>query len=416
MPEALKATAAQRRALMRQAEAASLAMPVPDLLAAQRRFLRQRDAAFRMALAREIAQTRGRELTLAYRNVVMVAAGWRQKRNGKGQALRRPEPCVVLFVKRKQMPAQAEQVLPQHLLIGAEQGGRRLLFAVPTDVQEATQLVGSHARGAQAVDVSDPVAPAFGTVCCAVKLQRADNSPAEVMMLSAMHVFTPFPDVNVPPSALAARVSPVGQGGLLVGSTTPQRGQLVDADLGFSFDAQLARVQDPAWLRQQLAGQRLSGKPQWLADVAAFDTLVGEGAAFELCAADNHPGHGAVQIRLGFATSDLSALPLAYKVRLSPPGGPAQPGAPIGTVGIKHWDLLHFDVLGPDFPMDGDSGSAVLCRTADGAALLAGMFIGCSLDRRHAFMLPAWQLFQPANWNDSGAGLPGIKSLRPVNP
>ena len=71
-----------------------------------------------MALVREIVTTRARELTLGYRNVAAVLAGFKASTAADGEALY-PQPCVVFVVKRKWASADdgnPEQRLPARLL------------------------------------------------------------------------------------------------------------------------------------------------------------------------------------------------------------------------------------------------------------------------------------------------------------
>jgi hypothetical protein len=66
----------------------------PGLLAEARANSRKlADLAFLLGLAREIALARGPELTLAYRNVVMVQPGFKKERQGDRDQLTRERPC-----------------------------------------------------------------------------------------------------------------------------------------------------------------------------------------------------------------------------------------------------------------------------------------------------------------------------------
>ena len=70
-------------------------------------------------------------------------------------------------------------------------------------------------------------------------------------------------------------------------------------------------------------------------------------------------------------------------------------------VGVAHLELLVLTVH-PDCapPVSGDSGAAVVCERDDGELTLVGMYIarGPAGAEREAYVLPAWQLFDPANW------------------
>lgn len=410
-----------RTAAHRRIEDASLDMPHPGLAASIERFERHPDPAFQLGLAREIAQTRRRELTLAYRNVLTVAAGWRLKRPAPGQPQQRlREPCVVLVVRRKwrqgRVPADPRQHLPAHLLIGAEHEGARRLYAVPTDVQVADAFVGGRANGATAVVVKDPAMPTIGTVTCAVRLTPPDGGAPHIRMLSAMHVFTPFAEVAAGPDGEPASVfrEPHPEPGGVpaqpaVATTSALRGRLLRD--GFSFDAQLATPDDTDWLRRQLVGMRLSAQQPHVNSPEALDRLNAANAEFTLHAADNHRHHGPVRIRLGSPTTDLSSLALDYRLRDSGSDQPADRHAPLATVAIFHWELLQFDVLEGDTPVEGDSGAPVLARRGDDSLTLVGMFIASSEEARKAYVLPAWQLFDAENWNRDERQLARIESV-----
>ena len=120
----------------RLTEEASLRRTDPGLAEATRRW-DELPVAARMALAREIAEVRGRELTLAYRNVVAVAAGFRARLNERGEEELHPQPCVVFVVKRKWRAGRDEdpaQRLPDRMLTygPAPRGGEtRVRYAAP---------------------------------------------------------------------------------------------------------------------------------------------------------------------------------------------------------------------------------------------------------------------------------------------
>lgn len=409
-----------------RAKQASLAIQHPDTDAAITRFQTHPDMAFRLALARELAQTRSQELTLAYRNVVAVVAGWRRKRTSDGgHQAPLPEPCVVLVVKKKwpsgEVPIDVRQTLPRHLLVGAEVAGQRQLFAVPTDVQLSSSFLGGKAYGSSAVWVSDPVRPDFGTITCAVEVTRPGEAATQTMVLSAMHVFTPFAQMQTEPATTSATVlAEPHRAGASIGVTSMLRGYLRASDAAngapeFSFDAQLADLSDRPWLTQQLQDMPLSGDPCYVTGAAVLDQLNAQGCRFFLHAANNHPTHGAMQIALGNLTTDLNAVPLAYRMRVSGIGKPADPRAPLAWAAIYHWELLQFDVLGPDVPVPGDSGAPVLAQLPDGSLMLVGMFIAGHFIAdtycpNKAYVLPAWQLFWPSNWGDGQ-----VQSIQPVN-
>nr|WP_315230567.1 hypothetical protein [uncultured Albidiferax sp.] len=405
----------------RHAEQATLSLRHPGCDAAIARYQSHPDLALRLALAREIAQTRGPELTLAYRNLVAVVAGWRRRRGADGVPQPEREPCVVLVVKTKWKPGatprDARQILPRHLLVGAEVDGTRQLFAVPTDVQRAKTFLGGRAYSQHAVRVDDP-APGrsvCGTVTCAVQLSRTDGSPPETLALSAMHVFTPYAEVQAGPSTTPARLHTAHQKPV-IGRTTMLRGALRWSDPddpagpNFSFDAQLAAIPLP-WLRTQLAAMPLSATHPWVTGPEALDRLNSPDFVAVMRTADNRVSQVPVQIQLHQLSTDLGAIPLEYTLRAAgTAAAQADPDAPLATVVIYHWELLQFDVLGTDRPEPGDSGAPVLAPLPGGGLTLVGMFIAGDSALRKAYVLPAWQLFDALNWGEDQ-----VLGIRPVN-
>ena len=139
---------------LRERESASLRSRNAEQDAASQRWDALDDPAQRMALVREIVATRAAELTLAYRNVVAVVAGFRAQRNAVGDEELHPQPCVIFMVRQKWAAGQeadAAQRLPSRLLaygpcLGRSRAVVRCLYAVPTDVQPALRHMGARAR------------------------------------------------------------------------------------------------------------------------------------------------------------------------------------------------------------------------------------------------------------------------------
>lgn len=376
---------------LRAVETASTQRSHPQELEAADRFEALTSSALKMALVREIVATRASELTLAYRNVVMVAAGYKSRCSPSGIHELYPEPCVIFVVKRKWAPGskgQAGQLLPQRLLTIAGTQGDRKLYAVPTDVQPARWFYGGAARAASCVLVDDPV-PAFrlpGTLTCGVRLKGA--APGMALALSAMHVLSPVP----------ARIQPAG-GAVFTAVGTPPRprgkstvwGGHLDflGDLS-AFDAQLGKIDDIAWFTQAFKGIALSATFPFVSAPDVFDDLAATNR-FLILAPDNHPNHlGAPRepMLAQFWMTNGGAMPLDYQVRI---------GASYQTIALRHNELIMFQVS-EDSPVPecGDSGSAVISWWPDGSAVLVGMFIGSSVRLVH--VIPAWQLFDPQNW------------------
>lgn len=389
-------------AALRALEQASKAQH-PQQAEASARFDALPSPAQKMALAREIVATRRAELTRAYGNVAMVTAGYKARTDLQGVAQIHAEPCVVFVVKRK-WPAPAAgapgQALPDRLLVYGGQGAARVLYAVPTDVQDAQWLLGGVARAQSCVDV-DAVQPGLrqaGALTCAVRLRSAGGAEQAGFALSAMHVLTPVSSDPTPMKGATLRN--VGPGGAVRGSSTRWGGHL-DADRVSGFDVQLARISDSDWLAQAFAGVQLAPDLPYLVAPDAFDALAAT-MRFQILAPLNHPDHLA-QSRLPmlaqFAVMAGDELAILYQLNYK---GIAQ------RVSIRHRELIVLRVL-PDCPAPdfGDSGAGVITWWPDGRAVLAGMFIasGDGPEReRVAYVLPAWRLLDPAEWDRLPAG------------
>ena len=80
-------------------ERASLALREPLLAQALENYERLDDAAQKMQLTYEVAQTRGAELTLAYDNVVMVASGPKPQTPNPKPQTPNPKPLILQLPK-----------------------------------------------------------------------------------------------------------------------------------------------------------------------------------------------------------------------------------------------------------------------------------------------------------------------------
>lgn len=389
----------------RTVEAHSLAKRHPDEASAIARFAGLPVAA-QMQLAREVVTTRAAELTLAYRSLVMVTAGFRSRRASSGLHEVHDEVCILFVVKRKwRDPGQVVrgQVLPRHLPTFGNVDGQRVLFAVPTDVQPARWFVGAVARAASAVDVEDPEHPAPGTMTCGVRLD--DGAPAGSMALSALHVLSPVPIINKAAPGAGLRVRPVGSAAE-IGRSLPWGGTL--AGSGVSFDAQLASIENGAWPPSAFAGLSLSATRPYAVDEAMFDAMTAT-QRFQIVAPANHPKH------LGTPREPMIAQFVAYAYDELPIDYPVRTSAGTTVAGIRHRELLMLRVMEDcPAPEAGDSGSAVVTWWPDGSVTLIGMFIASPDDEmtaRVAYVLPAWHLFNLNNWD---ALPPGTSRIAPT--
>ncbi len=353
-------------------------------------------AADRMALVREIVATRTRELTLAYRNVAAVLAGFKARTAAGGEVLH-PEPCVVFVVKRKwatPSAGSAEQRLPARLLtFGAAAGAaaaERVLYAVPTDVQLAKRYTGARAQAAGCITVADPepVCNLPGTMTCWMRVHRAAGGAPQRVGLSAMHVLSPVPLTDQPAAGAGFRA--FGTPPVFRGSSLGWGGRL-ELATGQAFDAQCADVADGAWLDAAYAGWQLSATDPFLTSPAALDRLAPH-SAFRILVPDNHPvtgGAARLPVVAQFRAMVGAETDIAYQVRR---------GGRRFEVLLHHAELIVLQ-LRPGTPptLLGDSGSAVLAVNPDGSNVFVGMHIAAG--QGVSFVLPAWQLFDPARWS-----------------
>lgn len=388
---------------LRAVEAASLgsgAPPTPQALAAAARFDALASPAAGMALVREIVETRAAELTLAYRNVVMVTAGYRTRADANGHEHLHPEPCVIFVVRRKwarPVDGPAPQCLPARLLVHGGSGRARRLYAVPTDVQPADGWIGArvHASACVRLDDADPPFRLPGTLTCAV---RAAVGSQRRLALSAMHVLNPVPAQPLPQGGVA--FSDIGAGGQRRGESSDWGGQ-VNGSNGSAFDVQLAHVDDPAWFNTLYDGWSLSKARPFVRSPAELDELAAT-MRFQIVTPDNHPD-APLRPREPMLAQFDSWLhgnpPIEYQVRQ---------GGHFDRVLLRHRLLFRLRVLADcPLPLSGDSGSPVMSWWPDGSNVLAGVFIASPSGNRHAWVLPAWEALDRANWSapPTGAGM-----------
>jgi len=413
-PAALTAApSSATRAWARSAEQASLNPPAADLTAALRAFKALRDPALQMRLAREAARTRAAELTLAYRNVVMVCAGYKRKRTRNGQERRQPLPCIVFVVRQKWPPGSRgptdAQHLPAGLLTYADIEGQRVLVAIPTDVQDASAYAGARSEARRAVYLATEERT-FGTLTCVVAQQGGGaGGQARRWAMAPLHVLSPWPELQADgptPGAEASRLAAGVPPALppTVGRGTSRGGRLRD-DGGLSFDVQLAEIPGAAALaavRDQLADMPLSPQRPWLKQIEDFEALP-PGQTFTLLLPDNHPDFHFKPRATALARFEgfmPTAFSIEYEVRRA-----GQPG----HARIHHFELLKFALLKKPGTRGGDSGSPVVLFDDQGLCTLVGMHIAGDGDFSYA--IPAWQLFDLDNWWQPPAG-----RLKPVDP
>ncbi len=357
--------------------------------------------AFLAALAREVALTRGPELTLAYRNLVSVMPGFRKKQGARGPRV--TSDCCVLFIVRRKgdMDPDNPQHLPRWLVTFAEHDGVRKPFALPTDVQDAGSFHGARAHADSGVWVKNGKwLPASGSFTCLVSLRHAGGE--QTCMLSAQHVLTPFADGDSLQVAAGLAVLPLAVGGgratapqlagslpfggVLRGDERPDRP---------SFDVQLAALEgDGSEARMRTAVRRLDGGQPWVRSMDDLLQLDRDGW-FHLLTPDNHqtqPGRGALRMTL----SAMPTMPVPIPYTLA--GNPKAQNRI-----VYHSELLRFDAVDSKLPIPGDSGSPIVVRRDNGSMTLVAMHIGGD-GFGLSWAIPAWRLFNLANWSEYPAG------------
>ena len=398
-------TRTSRRAWSRRVEAASLSSREAVPAGAVRQFDRDLTAAEQMQLVREIVDTRAAELTLAFRNVVMVLAGQklRSRCDGREQLLRKP--CVVLVVRdkwdRTRDASAGAQLIPRRLLTYATVSGRRVLCAVPTDVQREQGFYGASPQSERAIYADDP-ADEFGTLTCAVKVGQRR------MLLTCRHVLSPLPEISggVVGGTRFVQFTVPGQppAGPALGISAALGGALREHP-EISLDAQLATVAPGMGpkLNALLADMPLSSTEPFLESPERFDEVVAE-RAFEFLVPDNNP-KAVKRPRPTYGARFESLLRrefhIDYFVRVN------------GTsrmCSVSHRELLKFKLLGEHTTLPGDSGSPVVAWNADGSCTLVAMHIAGIKGLPYSFAIPSWQLFAAGNY----AGLSATTKMVPV--
>lgn len=364
-----------------------------------------------MRLVRELVATRASELTLAYRNVVMVTAGHKKRTDSRGREQLTKKACVVFVVRDKwdkSRDARAgHQLLPTHLLAFATIGDRRVLCAVPTDVQDERDFYGVTPQSERAVypcggDPSDPT-DEFGTLTCMVRVGQRR------LVLSCRHVLSPKPEVTSIASGkrFAQLLSPASPpGGPNIGISEAIAGPLL-ASPDISFDAQFGSVDKSALplLRTLLKEMPLSPSVPYVSSVEEFDEMRAS-SNFEILVPDNHPD-ASMKLRPTYvATFDVyldKVFSFPYLVRVN---GASR------TLRVSHWELLRFKIAANRMTLPGDSGSPIVAWNSNGTCTLVGMHIAAVKGQAMSYAIPSWQLFAASNYVGLTAGI----RITPINP
>src|SRR5262249_47487077 len=210
----------------------------------------------RMMIAEEIVVARAAELRLAYPNVIGVSFGFKRVVNReKRQHEIKQKPCVRFLVRHKWPKGTKargkKSAIPSRLLAMVTIGDRRVLCAVPTDVEDRRMYAHVVPHVAQ-VTAKWSDATSSGVLACAL---TRDRFPEKTFALSCRHL------VSLSERYFNGRVSGAtvylgtGTDGTVLGQGANARGSL---GVGISFDAQLVEIEptDAALeaLRTSLAG------------------------------------------------------------------------------------------------------------------------------------------------------------------
>ena len=311
----------------------------------------------------ELLETRAHELMLAYDGVIRVGLGWRRRRDrrGHGTVCWHEIPGVLFMVKRKWRKGSAERPgkIPRHLLAYATNArGKRVLVAVPTDVDSAAWMNTARAEAGIRAYPANSLIINNGEVCTVV--QRSDQ-PGTRYGLSCRHVLS-F-------GVLAAfSCDGVSDADSRIGSVTGNRG----ANSGPNpLDAQLFRITDAA------------------AALPSHTKFARSEAEVRIPLRHHAPS-------LDDASSKVSYRGL-WKASAD------------SSIDAKSWmfggELLEIDLPG-DRTQPGESGSPV---TSMDNRTLIGMHIG-SANSKHvngfvSICVPAWRLMEAKNFSNVPAGV-----------
>lgn len=378
----------QRHAL---AEQQSLAID-SDLLQEARKNTQavETDLPFLLTLAREICTARGRELTLAYKNLLKLAPGFRRQNrraNDPGTPAKTSFVCIVLMVKHKlALDKDSKQLLPRWLITYGQYNGIRQPFAIATDVREADTYHLARAHRGVVWSQAGDYQPQRGTFACVATL--AFDGGTQRCLLSAQHVFSPYPRGDAAVIDGGHPICPDDANGKMDAdapmATSQAWGGLIYDNQDWhwpSLDVQLATIDNEERVSEQAAVRRLNAHAyakSW-EEVVELST---HGAFLVLV-----PNHVGMPPR-GNLPCYLDLLPqLNWPIEydLAYPDG-------VHARQVYHKELLGFTCDVGACPEGGDSGSAIVFEHDDGTMTIVAMYIGGN-SYNNAWGIPAWCLF-----------------------
>lgn len=347
---------------------------------AVRNFRRRLTRPQQLQLAHEAATTRSAELLLAYPGLISVGSGFRMRRTEPGaQPGLTREACVIFVVARKWKTAGRPgdpRRLPAHLMAAGGAEDQRMLCAIPTDVRPRS-LYGRPRPHADCNDVpmpfgvlvqaSDSPDDVRGVATCGVQRPGQQDT---VFAMSCRHVLSrSLIDSDGSRTSLPVHLNRDGQPGL--GKTSTVRGELLRSP-DHGFDAQLMKLRGHAELRQAMSGLKFPRADAYLQD--ARDVDLGFWIA---------TGRADDDGRRKFVWVDYTGTVQDFEVPYKLGDG--------SVVQVRHRLLLHG--ISESLLICGDSGSPAVRKQA--GRELMGMYIAGR--DFNAYVLPAWQLFNPRN-------------------
>jgi len=371
-----------------------------DLADAQR-FDDMSDQVEKMEIASAAAREHKKALAEMYPGLVMVTTGFRHRRDAQGAYALHPEPCIVLTVRDKWAaggPARTNgKPLPSYLYVTRRTGRKSERYGVPTDVQDVKWLSDVRPQGASQIVMSTPGNPT-GSLTCGVDVVTAGGS--QRFALSSLHVLSPMPDVDgLPRAGVPFGHSGGNQGiGLSTGFGGAMRSNAP------SMDVQLATI-NPAVIQSAFAN--LPRGSVVYARSPADVNAIAHTSSFMVVVPTNVQWGGA-EVRPPVYTQFSAYVDASFLIPYN-----------VTRNGVTFPEDFCFSELimvaagdGNPVTLPGDSGSPVIA-VSGGAALLVGMLIAgpeIDSDNDRMFILPAWTIFNTANWANRPSG---TQALRP---
>ncbi|MBQ0942249.1 hypothetical protein KAK07_02750 [Ideonella sp. 4Y16] len=364
------------------------------LLEARKRWL-SLPATRQMQLARCLAECRRVEWVQRVKQVVAVVSGLRRRNDSEGIEHLHNEPCVIFVVRRKltadQLARQPAQRLPTELLTPVSIDGQEQPVAVPTDVQDESRLLGGVAQGSLSVlsENSDGVR-SRGALAWVLKVG------SQRYALAPIHVLSPLPALDGVGRAPGAPTRPRKDSSQTVARAADLGGYL-RAGNQRSFDVQLAEVLRPNALSALFGGRQLSASRPYVRNEPELDALLAQGGQLIIAAPRDNPLRGDSSLLPLSAERSIHShtllLPLSYDFAN-------------GVVDVIHHQVMELQVRFGERTLAGDSGCAVLLRNDDDDPTLVGMHIAGNVDRGVSFVIPIWDILDPARYSEGPGALP----------